>query len=62
MDPLLPDPVDFAMLMALNPAERLGGIIRLNKAARYRNRLNAVVVLSLLNEWASRQVSRKPRP
>lgn len=50
MEDLFPDATDMEMLMALSPTDRLGGIIRLNKARRYRNRLNAVVVLSVLNE------------
>lgn len=46
---LLLDPADLAMLLGLSPMERLGGIIRLN-AARYANRLNAVVLMSVLSE------------
>lgn len=64
MEDLLPDPTDMAMLMALSPADRLGGIIRLNKARRYRNRLNAVVVLSVLNERNLHRLCdpQKPEP
>lgn len=54
---LLLDPADLAMLLALSPMERLGGIVRLN-AARYANRLNAVVLMSLLSEARAQVPSR----
>lgn len=57
----LPDPSDLAMLMSLSPAERLGAIIRLNRGAHYRNRLNVIMVLSLLEEWSSRRMRRGQR-
>lgn len=52
---LLLDPADLAMLLAMRPMERLGGIIRLNRATRYANRLNAIVLLSALNERGARR-------
>lgn len=61
MAPQLPDPSDLAMLLAMSPTERLGAIIRLNRGARYSNRLNVITVLSLLEEWSSRRMRREQR-
>lgn len=51
MDPLRTlDPQDLLSLLAADPAELLGRILRLNRAPRYHNTLNAVVLACRLLE------------
>lgn len=51
MDQLLNlDPQDLRSLLAAEPESLLGHIIRLNRAPRYHNSLNAIALLSRLNE------------
>lgn len=52
---LIPDPDDLATLLALDPADRLGRIIRLNRQPRYANRLDAKRMLELLCGFGSRE-------
>ncbi len=44
------DPRDLRSLLAADPEDLLGLILRLNRAPRYHNSLNAIVLLSSLQE------------
>jgi len=56
MDQLLNlDPQDLELLLVTEPERLLGRIMELNRAPRYRNRLNAIVLLYRLVEM--RQVT-----
>ena len=48
------DPLDLRALLALEPDERIGGIIRLNNRPLYHNRLNVVELLVRLAELRQR--------
>lgn len=42
------DPDDLAALLAVSPDGLMGAILRLNRAPRYHNSLNAVVLTELI--------------
>lgn len=54
------DPEDLRSLLAAEPERLLGLIIRLNRAPRYHNSLNAIVLLNNLEEMR-RSVHRSKR-
>ena len=51
---------DLEALLELRPSERLGRIVELNRSARYRNRLDAFVLLDRLSEISSHHESGRP--
>ncbi len=54
------DPRDLRSLLAADPEILHGLILRLNRAPHYHNRLNAIVLLSSLQE-RRRPISRRTR-
>lgn len=42
------DPEDLAALLAVRPEGLVGAVLRLNRAPRYHNSLNAVVIAELI--------------
>ncbi len=52
---------DLVDLLDLQPSQRLGHIIELNRSARYHNRLDAFVLLDRLAEISGQKEPGKPR-
>lgn len=58
MSPLIKlDRADLAMLLAIDPPDRIGAIIRLNRTPRYANALNVVEMLVQLAELSMSRAS-----
>lgn len=53
---LILEPSDFDMLMATEPQYLLGRILELNRAPRYHNALNAIVLASTFIEIRLRNI------
>ena len=47
---LVIEPRDLELLLATDPAELLGRIMRMNRSPRYRNSLNAIDVMQRVHE------------
>ncbi|MCB9169558.1 MAG: hypothetical protein H6594_04305 [Flavobacteriales bacterium] len=47
-------PRDLIMLLQCDPRQLLGRIVQLNRASRYRNTLNAIVLAAEVNELRDR--------
>ena len=52
------EPRDRDMLLSIEPAQRLGQIIQLNQEPRYNNSLDAIALLSSLNEIGQQSKAR----
>jgi len=59
---LILEPSDFDMLMATEPPFLLGRILELNRAPRYHNALNAIVLASHLVELRLRNIKLTKLP